>query len=147
MASINTWYNMQNKKAEKNAYITRRDQVQNIKNSINNVSDDYVNAINNKIGTLNSSLSAGIKGISIISSLKSNVSEKKEKIGLSDPKLSNYDNELSAEIWDCQRKIDSLDAEISALQVRYYNEVAAEQEAARRAMEELANKGKDLLGV
>ena len=74
-------------------------------------------------------------------------SGKKEKIGTSDTKLSNYNSELASEISDCQRKIDSLDGEISRLQTKYNNEVYAEREAARKAAEELANKGKDLLGI
>lgn len=147
MASINTWYNMLNRKNEKNGYISRRDQVQNVKNNINNVSDDYVNAINNKIDTLNSSLTSGLKGLSIISKLEKSILEKKEKIGIADSMLSCFDDELDLEVKDCQDKIESLEAEIAKLQTKYDDEVAAEQEAARKALEDVASKGKKLLGI
>ena len=138
---------MQRKKAERTGYITRRDQVKSIKNSMEHVSYLCASQVNSKIDTLERSLSAGIQGLSVISNLQRAMAERKEKSGTNDTKLLNYDTDLASEVSDCQRKINSLDEEITRLQRQYNNEVRAEREAARRAAEALANKAKDLLGV
>lgn len=147
MASANTWLKIQEIKIEKEGYSNRRDQVQGIKNSVSNVSDDYVSTINRKIDSLNSSLTSGIKGLSVVATFTSEISKKKEKSGTSDAKLNEYDGELSSEISDCNRKIESLDGEIAQLQSKYNREVEAEREAARKAAEELAKKAKDILTI
>ena len=47
MASIATQYAIRKKKADRDGYEKRKEQVQKVKGKIGSVTDDYVNAINN----------------------------------------------------------------------------------------------------
>lgn len=137
MSSLSIWNKIQRKETEKRNYENRKKQVTNINNSVDTVSESYVSVINTNIDILNSHLTSGIKGLSEVEELKQETSDNKEKPGIADFYLSNYDDELRYEVSDCQKKIDSLDTEIASLRRQYKAEVAKEREAARKALEKI----------
>lgn len=134
MSSATILMNKGTKEAEKIRYELRKSQVINIKNSIYDVSDDYTFSINEKIEKINSNLQLAIKGITT-EDLRNTIRSKKEKTGISDNYLYNYDNELDNEITDCQTKINNLDMEILVLNRQYSETLEREREEARKLLE------------
>lgn len=139
MGSLQTYWEIQGKKGKKTGYSKRKSQVQTVKDKMCDVSEEHVEAINGKIDKINEALTSGISGLAILEDFKESISDNKEKSGYNDAQLALYNANLSWEISDCDRKIGDLEDEIARLETRYSNELAAEQEAARKALEAAGN--------
>lgn len=136
MSSASILLNKGKKELEKQTYETRKFQVSIVKGRISDASDDHVTSINNKIDDIGVKLSDGVKGISAVSTLTSEMANKKEKSGTGDGYLSTYSNDLDSEIADCDTKIGELETEISSLSQQYETALHDEQEAAKKVLED-----------
>lgn len=96
----------------------RRDQVQAVINSIDGSFSDDVDKINKKITSSANDLGS-LKGVSAVSTARSNLTAKKEKYN--DGKLSDCRNALVAERRRLNTKIDSLNGEINRLKYKIDN--------------------------
>lgn len=146
MSSFSIWLSIKARESEKSSYETRKSQVSNVRNSISDVSDDYVININSNIDKLSEALIDGITGISNVHTLKNDILLKKEKVGTSDGHLSLYDDNLSSEIRECNTKINSLESEIRSLYRDYERALEEERRERERAREEAAKLVKKIFG-
>ena len=147
MSSWDILCNLNSKKVEKQTYEWRRSQVSTVKGKIPDASDNHVTAINSKIDDCVSDLATGIKGVSCLTTLTSDMTGKKESAGTADTKLASYDSTLASELSDCDKKISQLESDISSLESQYQQALADEEAARRRAWEEAQEKLKQLLEI
>ena len=99
-----------------NSYVKRRDAVKNIISNIDNKLDDDVRDVNFQISLCISELSQGLKGVSNVLRISSDMTSAKESSASSESRIVSCKSSLNEEVSRCQREINALDSEIKQLE-------------------------------
>ena len=104
------------KKKSFNDYAKRRDAIKKVISNIDNSLDNEKNAVNKRINLCESELQEGLKKVSGVSLICSEMEFTKMTDPSQDPFLSTCRSKLDLERQRCQRRINELDAEIKSLE-------------------------------
>lgn len=116
---------LRNKRAEFNTFVSRRDQLRKIQQSLSNDFGNNVRDSDDKKNRTQSDLTKGLSGAgaSRLSSVNSKMNQIAEKTPNADVDIGNALSNIQAEINRCQSRINTLDAELRSLQNQYNNAV------------------------
>ena len=135
MASSFYLTNQKNSKInQKKTLESRKKQIINIINNINNMYDDPAN-YNITLANIISHLESGLTGTSKVSSITQALNDSNEKGSINDSKIGNCKSYLDSEKNRCENEISNLNSEINTLDSKIKTAKKAEEEEKKKAIE------------